>query len=269
MTEKHPTDRPDRIPPLVEMRLRYRPSTDTLMGEVIIETVDAPTGHTTDAATDDLDTDTSVTWARRSSDDETPVLSAFSIIGARRRFVEHRPDFLPESVWSVARTMFDTTPSGPAGSAARFEARSEARLAVPIADLRRTRMVRPSRDSEIAAARALSAALRDLSASMRLALDSYDTSAPDRASPARRFLEELDALASLVAAHRRPSPDGVARSLASLRGGLPVADGERRRLRAALERTLDSDHWHAAAHELNQLAAAVRGERRIDSTEGT
>lgn len=268
MTEKHSPDRPDRHASSVEVRLRYRPSTDTLMGEVSIERVDPATGETIDETSDDLDTDTGLTWVRRSSDD-APVLAAFSIIGARRRFVDRRPDFLPESVWSVARSMFETTPSGPMGSSARFEARSEARLAVPITDLRRVDSVRTSRDSDIAAARALSAALRDLGASMRLALDAYDTSEPERGTPARRFLEALDALASLVAAHRRPAPDAVVRSLTNLRGGLPLSERERKRLRTTLERTLDPDHWHAAAHELNNLAAAVRGERRIDSTEGT
>lgn len=265
MTEKYSTGPSDGGPSAVEVRLRYRPSTDTLMGEVDLGS-DGPTSTET---TDDIDTDTSVTWVHRSSGSVEPFLATFSIIGARRRFVDRPPRFLPESVWSVARTMFEATPTSPAGSSARFEARAEARLVVPVADLRRTDLGPVPGDSDVSATRALSGALRDLGGSMRLALDAYDTIEADRVTPARRFLEELDALASLIAAHRRPAPDGVARSLADLRGGLPLAEGERRRLRVALERTLDPGQWHAAAHELNQLAAAVRGEVRIDSTEGS
>ena len=249
-----------------EVRLRYRPSADQLIGEIAVDHLVEP-GH---EVVDELDADTSITWAR-SSGTSTPefVLASFSIIGARRRFRESPPEFLPGSIWSAVTAMFASTPAAPSGSLARLEAKSEARLIVSIADLRRPADLSRSDTSDVSSARALASSLRSLSSSLRLAIDSFDTTDPRVGTPARRFVDGLQTMSSLVAAHRVATPSAVADLVANLRGGLPLSDRERRRLRVALDRTLDPLHWKSAAHELNQLAAAVRGERGIDSVEGT
>lgn len=259
MTDIEP--RRDAAADEVEARLRYRPAGDLLIGEVRLEVVDE--------MVDDLDTDTSVTWGRRAGSDSAMYLSSFSIIGAQRRFRDHRPDFLPESIWKVASSMFGSLPPSTTGSSARLEARAEARLIVSLRDVRRVDSSLRSTESDVSSARSLAASLRDLGASVRLALDAVDATDPALGTPARRFLDGIDSLASLVAAHRRSSPSSIADLVDNLRGGLPLSDTERRRLRHALDRAHDPDQWKVVAHELNQLAAAVRGERRIDSTEGT
>jgi hypothetical protein len=104
---------------------------------------------------------------------------------------------------------------------------------------------------------------------MQLAVESYDTTPVERSTAARQFLGGLDSMASIVASHRTSTPSAVSHLAANLRGGLPLSDHERRRLRHTLDRTLDPEHWKEAALELNQLAAVVRGERRLDHTEGT
>jgi hypothetical protein len=246
----------------VEIRLRYRPTGDQLIGEVAIESMDE--------IVDELDSDTSVTWARPSGHSPVePVLSSFSIIGARRRFRDSPPDFLPAAVWSVATSMFRSMPATPPGSLARLEARSEARLVLSVDELRRPADLSRSDTSDVSSARALASSLRSLSSSLRLAIDSFDTTDPHVGTPARRFVDGLETMSSLVVAHRVATPSVVSDLVANLRGGLPLSDRERKRLRVALDRTLDPLHWKSAAHELNQLAAAVRGERGIDSAEGT
>lgn len=256
MTETNPTGATD----LVEMRLRYRPAGDLLMGEARLEGIDE--------TVDELDSDTSVTWTRRAGFGDTLFLSSFSIIGAQRRFRIDSPEFLASSIWKVASSMFQSMPPSPAGSAARLEARAEARLAVTVDDLRRRADLRRSGESDIATARSLASSLRDLGSSMRLALDSYDTTDPETGTPARRFLDGVDSLASLVAAHRRSTPSALSDLLDNLRGGLPLSDSERWQLRNTLERASDPDQWKTAALELNNIAAAVRGERRLDPPEG-
>lgn len=253
---------PDREFDRVEVRLRYRPAGDLLIGEARFDSVDDET--------DELDADTSITWSRRASAESSEVyVSSFSIIGAQRRFRDHAPDFLPTSVWTTARSMFASLPAGPAGSSARFEARAEVRTVVALDDLRRVSEPRRSLDSDVASARALASSLRDFGSSVRLALDSYDTTDPDIGTPARRFLDGVDSFASLVAARRQSAPSSVAEVIDNLRGGLPLSDTERRRLRLALERANDPQQWKTVAHELNNLAAVVRGERRLDPPEGT
>jgi hypothetical protein len=246
----------------VEVRLRYRPSGDHLIAEAVFETIDE--------IVDELDADTSVTWARRAGD--TPddvVLSSFSIVGARRRFRDTSPDFVPSSVWRVASSMLASLPVAPRGSMARLEARADATVVVSLTDLRRPRDVSRSSTSGIAPARAVASALRDLASSMQLALDSFDAADPEMETPARRFVRGLHHMSSLVAAHRTSTPSAVADLSANLRGGLPLTERERQRLRSTLDRLLDPDQWKEAALELNNLAAAVRGERRLDRPEGT
>lgn len=245
----------------VDARLRYRPSGDLLIGEMRFEVVDE--------TVDDLDSDTSITWARRSDDDSRLYLSSFSIIGARRRFRDGAPEFLSASLWKAATSLFLSVPPSAAGSAARLEARAEARLAVPFTDIRRVDTPLRSSDSDVSTARSLASSLRDLGSSMRLALDSYDTTDPDVGTPARRFLDGVDSMASLVAAHRRSTPSALTELVDNLRGGLPLGDTERHRLRLVLERANDPDQWKTAALELNNIAAAVRGERRLEPPEGT
>lgn len=254
---------PDREFDRVEVRLRYRPAGDLLIGETRFDGVDD--------VTDEPDADTSITWVRRPDGNGAPserYLSSFSIIGAQRRFRDQRPDFLPDSVWTTARSMFHALPVSSAGSSARFEARSEARVVVAFDDLRQVSESERSLDSDVASARALASSLRDFGSSVRLALDSYDTTDPEIGTPARRFLDGVDSFASLVAAHRRSAPSSVADVIDNLRGGLPLSETERRRLRRALERANDPQQWKTVAHELNNLAAVVRGERRLDPPEG-
>ena len=257
MTEISPNDAADKV----EVRLRYRPSGDVLIGEARFEVVDE--------LIDDLDSDTSITWARRPGSGTTYFLSSFSIIGAQRRFRNDRPDFVPPSIWEPAESMFRSVSPGPVGSAARIEARAEARLVVAFDALRRIEESPRSSESDIATARSLASSLRDLGSSMRLVLDAFDSTDPDVGTPARRFLDGVDSLASLVVAHRRSTPSALTDLLDNLRGGLPLSDTERQRLRLTLERANDPDQWKTAAHELNQLAAAVRGEHRLDTPEGT
>lgn len=244
----------------VDVRLRYRPSGDVLVGEVRFEVVDE--------SVDDLDADTRITWARRTGAGNTYFLSSFSMIGAERRFREQAPEYLASSIWKVARSMFHSLPSSPAGSSARLEARAEARLVVSFDEIRRVDTSR-SDESDIASARSLASSLRDLGSSMRLALDSYDSSDPELSTPARRFVDGVDSFASLVAMHRRSPPSALHDLLDNLRGGLPLSDTERKRLRLVLERASDPVQWKSAALELNNIAAAVRGERRLDAPEGT
>ena len=245
----------------VETRLRYRPSGDVLMGESSFESKDE--------FVDEADIDTSITWARRSESDATYYWSSFSIIGARRRFRDHAPEFLAPAIWRAATSMFQSVPPSPAGSMARLEARAEARLMVTFADLRRVAELPSAGEADISTARSLSSSLRDLGSSMKLALDAVDTADSDVDTPARRFIDGVDNLASLVATHRRSSPSALTELVDNLRGGLPLSDTERRHLRLTLQRASDPDQWKAATLELNNIAAAVRGERRLDAPEGT
>lgn len=243
----------------VEARLRYRSTGDVLMAEFDVDTVDAEV--------DRLDADTTITWVRHPSVD-APVMASLSMVGARRRFARGVPDFVPSVIVGAVDTMFRSTPSD-FGSAARAAARAEARLAVPLEQLVRSEWSTSSPEVDVSSARSLAAALRELKSAMQLAVESYDTTPVERSTAARQFLGGLDSMASIVASHRTSTPSAVSHLAANLRGGLPLSDHERRRLRHTLDRTLDPEHWKEAALELNQLAAVVRGERRLDHTEGT
>lgn len=243
----------------VEARLRYRPTGDVLLVEFGVDAVEPEL--------DQIDADTTITWVRHRGVDAS-VMASFTCIGARRRFARAIPSFVPSAIVGAADTMFRSTSVG-VGSTARAEARAEARLAVPLIQLVRTAESTSSSEVEVSTARTLAAALRDLKSAMQLAVESYDTTPIEQSTAARQFLGGLDSMASIVASHRTSSPSTVSHLAANLRGGLPLSDHERKRLRSTLDRTLDPEHWKEAALELNNLAAAVRGERRLDHSEGT
>ena len=247
----------------VEARLRYRSTGDVLMAEFDVDT----DVERLDADVERLDADTTITWVRRSGVD-APVMASLSMVGARRRFARAVPDFVPPAIVAAVETMFRSTPSD-FGSAARAAARAEARLAVPLDQLVRLESSTSSPEVDVSSARSLAAALRELKSAMQLAVDSYDTTPVERSTAARQFLGGLDSMASIVASHRTSTPSAVSHLAANLRGGLPLSDLERKRLRHTLDRTLEPEYWKEAALELNQLAAVVRGERRLDHTEGT
>ncbi|MDA3025545.1 MAG: hypothetical protein O3B23_08630 [Actinomycetota bacterium] len=243
----------------VEARLRYRPTGDVLMAEFAVGVVDAEI--------DRVDADTTITWVRH-PDLDVQVMASLAVIGARRRFVSGAPGFVPLAIVAAVETMFRSAPSD-IGTAVGVEARAEARLAVPLSQLARSPESSSSPEVDVASARSLAAALRELKSAMQLAVESYDTTPVERSTAARQFLGGLDSMASIVASHRTSTPSAVSHLAANLRGGLPLSDHERKRLKSTLDRTLDPEHWKEAALELNQLAAVVRGERRLDHTEGT
>lgn len=243
----------------VEARLRYRPTGDILLAEFGVDGVDPETVH--------LDADTTVTWLRP-TDGDGRLMSSLAMIGARRRFADEVPAIVPRAIVAASETMFRST-VGPIGSTARAESRAEARLVIPVAQLRFSDAPTSSPEVDVTSARTLAASLRDLKSAMQLAVDTFDTTPVERSTSARQFLGGLDAMASIVASHRTSTPSAVSLLSSNLRGGLPLSERERHRLRATLDRTLDPEQWKEAALELNNIAAAVRGERRLDATEGT
>jgi len=243
----------------VEARLRYRPTGDILLAEFGVDGVDPDIVR--------LDADTTVTWVRR-SDDDMRLMSSLSVIGARRRFANEVPAIVPRAIVAASETMFRST-TAPMGSVARAEARAEARLVIPVTQLEFPERSTSSPEVDVTSARSLAASLRDLKSAMQLAVDSYDTTPIERSTSARQFLGGLDSMASIVASHRTSTPSSVWSLTSNLRGGLPLSERERHRLRVTLDRTLDPEQWKEAALELNNIAAAVRGERRLDTTEGT
>jgi len=80
---------------------------------------------------------------------------------------------------------------------------------------------------------------------------------PDPESPPRRFVRDLDMMASVVAAHRRPVPSVVNDLLSNLRGGLPLTQSERARVRRALRASLEIDQWRDVASDLLSLSEAM------------
>lgn len=242
----------------VSVRLQYRPSGDILTGRTEFTHPDLT--DAVEADVDQLDSDTSVTWAvpRRGSLAGTPMLQSFSILGAKKRFRSSAPDFLPDSVWRVASSLFSSVPSRSAPVELAMSTKAEAQLMVDVDDLVRPRLVDSSAESDIAGARGLAASLRALATALRQVGESIPGDDGPSTHP-NLFVTQLEHLASVVAAHRRPAPSIVTLLRDHLRGGLPVTDSERRRIRVALGRTLDTDEWKSVATELTSIAEAVVG----------
>lgn len=242
----------------VSVRLQYRPSGDILTGRT--EFTHPDLSDAAEADVDQLDSDTSITWAvpRRGSFAGTPMLQSFSIIGARKRFQSKAPDFLPESVWRVASSLFTSVPSRSAPIELALSTKAEAHLTVAVDDLVRPQLVESSDESDIAGARGLAIALQSLVSALRSVSESVPVDDESSIHP-NLFITQLEHLAAVVAAHRRPAPSIVSMLREHLRGGLPVTDSERRRIRTALGRTLETSEWKSVATELSSIAEAIAG----------
>lgn len=243
----------------VSVRLQYRPSGDILTGRT--EFTHPDLSDAAEADVDQLDSDTSLTWAvpRRGSFAGTPMLQSFSIIGAKKRFQSKPPEFLPASVWRVASSLFTAVPSRSAPIELALSTKAEAHLTVTVDDLVRPQLVESSDESDIAGARGMATALQSLASALRTVGESMSVNDDEPSIHPNLFITQLDHLAAVVAAHRRPAPSIVSLLREHLRGGLPVTDSERRRIRTALGRTLETSEWKSVATELSSIAEAIAG----------
>lgn len=246
---------------MAQVRLQYRPAADVLSLRSDFEHPDLV--DAVDGETESIDSDTMVCWTapRRGQFENQLLLRSFSIIGARKRFSpSRRPDFVPEGLWSTAVLLFGTTvPPGTPDRAAAL-AKAEARRSIDAAELVRSSAVEASDLAEVSVARSLASASRRLSRALDGALASEPTEGPSSNSPPRAFVRDLDQLASVVAAHRRPVPSVVDDLLSNLRGGLPLTATERTRVRRALKNSLDVSNWRGVATDLMTLAEAISTE---------
>ncbi|MFM8649243.1 MAG: hypothetical protein ACKODY_05685 [Actinomycetota bacterium] len=241
-----------------QVRLQYRPSADILSGRADFDHPDLV--DAVDGDTEPIDSDTMVSWSvpRRGEFSDQLILRSFSIIGAKKRFsARHRPDFVPSSLWTTALTLLDTSiPRGTPVAAAAL-AKAEARHSIDVDDLVRVSQPGRTGDADVGVARSLASASRRLSRSIDYAMGSGGHADPDPESPPRRFVRDLDMMASVVAAHRRPVPSVVNDLLSNLRGGLPLTQSERARVRRALRASLEVDQWRDVASDLLSLSEAM------------
>lgn len=244
---------------MAQVRLQYRPAADVLSLRSDFEHPDLV--DAVDGETESIDSDTMVCWTapRRGQFENELLLRSFSIIGARKRFSpSRRPDFVPEGLWSTAVSLFGTTvPPGTPDRAAAL-AKAEARRSIDAAELIRSSAVETSDLAEVSVARSLASASRRLSRALDGALASNE--GQKSGSPPRAFIRDLDQLASVVAAHRRPVPSVVDDLLSNLRGGLPLTQSERALVRRSLRDTLDIAEWRRVASDLMALAESISTE---------
>ena len=257
-------------PVMAHVRLQYRPAADVLSLRSDFDHPDLV--DAVDGETESIDSDTMVCWTapRRGQFENLVLLRSFSIIGARKRFSpSRRPDFVPEGLWSTAVSLFGTTvPRGTPDRVAAL-AKAEARRSVDVSELVRSGTVESSGLAEVSVARSLASATRRLSRALDGALTSDSNDGHESGSPPRAFVRDLDQLASVVAAHRRPVPSVVNDLLSNLRGGLPLTQTERARVRRALKNTLDVGQWRAVATDLMTLAEAIAHYDDYDNNDDT
>ena len=246
---------------MAQVRLQYRPAADVLSLRSDFEHPDLV--DAVDGETESIDSDTMVCWTapRRGQFENQLLLRSFSIIGARKRFSpSRRPDFVPEGLWSTAVLLFGTTvPPGTPDRAAAL-AKAEARRSIDAAELVRSSAVEASDLAEVSVARSLASASRRLSRALDGALTTDSNEGQKSGSPPRAFIRDLDQLASIVAAHRRPVPSVIDDLLFNLRGGLPLTQSERALVRRSLRGTLDVAEWRRVAADLMALAETISTE---------
>jgi hypothetical protein len=200
---------------LIEVQMRYRPVGDVLMGSVSSD-VPPEKRHR-----EEIDADTFVEWAPRH--DGSRQLVGFEVLHARSRTDEfHRISALPESVSEpaarlVSATVTDTSESLESAVQHAADSTVEVRLGALLLD-----NTSPVERGEADDALALALSFRGLAETL--------ASLPGGADRARTQ-KLLSALAELAATLRTadglPAPGATAAARASVRGGLPLTDGER------------------------------------------
>ena len=246
---------------VAQVRFQYRPSADIL--SVRSEFAHPDLIDSLDGDTEPIDSDTMVCWTspRRGVFADQLILRSFSIIGAKKRFSEsRRPDFVPAAIWPTATSLFGTTvPRGTPDRAAAL-AKAEARQSVDVSELVRSGAVESHGEADVGVARSLASASRRLSRALDGALTTDSNEGQKSGSPPRAFIRDLDQLASIVAAHRRPVPSVIDDLLSNLRGGLPLTQSERALVRRSLRGTLDVAEWRRVAADLMALAETISTE---------
>lgn len=257
----------------VAVRLQYRPSADILTG-----TTDLSHPLLVGSKLDDtrIDSDTELTIALPSAGPFVgiQILESFSLIGARKRYSTGRPDFLSAKVWKVARGLFDSVAVQSVPLELAVAAKAEARISVDIDELVVGERPAPSDLADVGSARSLASTLRQLGSALRDAGTSAEVAGVSAGNPngdpngrddtgrlvaPSKFVMQLEHLASAVAAHRQPVPSITSSLRSNLRGGLPLTEGERKRVRRALGMIDDTGRWRDASKELSAIADGIGG----------
>ena len=249
---------------MARLVLRYRPAADVLIG-----VIDLPvTAHSTDTV-ETPDADTRLCWR---IDSEGPlagqsVLQSFEVIHAHTRWQHHSDTVLPIGLYEVGKqfTEHEHQQHLALPLAARYTARIESSLTVPLSALRREHtLAKPAapgtRRDAVRVARTLDRVADALEASFLTGTLHDQHPARDSIEHQRTvtFCSLLRELGGAIADHHPlPAPGSSAIARQALLGGIPLGNPERDTLRVALTDIDRADRWGLVAAALEQLTSSL------------
>lgn len=223
------------------VRLRYRPASDVVGGEVELDAL-----ADTAVIVESPDADTHLEW-RRSRGGEETVLASFQIVHVSSVLDSDTLRRLPPEVASLVRQLVRSGRGALRNGASALEqvqARADTEATLTLGQLRRPATTPTAVPTDSAADTGL--ALAVTAAVHRLA--TVLAALPHRDELGRRdqLVHLLRELADVMRADPgTPSPGTSAAARAAVRGGVPLTGGERRRLRAALAALDHPNTWRS------------------------
>lgn len=238
------------------LRLRYRPNSDVLSGEVVLPF--EASGD--DEIRESPDADTHLVWWRQRSQ-RIELLRSFHVVHASSRLADD-PGVLPSVVAEhalhlIRQVQLDTEPGG--DLLALVQARAEAEVQVPQAGLARPEHELLPPDTWAVARADIDTLVATLARLADLLSDAPTTGGLEagRTLALVRLLRELGSV--IRTTRGRTSPGTTAAARRAVRGGVPLTSGERRLLKQALAQLDSQRTWPEARAILQQLADSVAG----------
>lgn len=236
---------------LAQVRLRYRPASDVLSGEIELSTFAAD-----QPIVDEVDADTYLEW-RRCTVVDRPVLAAFQIVHASARPDGPPLDRLPAAVLALSRQLIATGTAALRPDATTFErlrVHADTETTLPVDQLAQPRAATvpatPATPAEESQAGALAAAIDEVASV--IARLPEPTTVP-RTRELVHLAHELASVLRETPGTTSPGTSAAARRAA--RQALPLDVSSRSQLWTALTQVDDRRTWQNAMAAFNTLAA--------------
>lgn len=245
------------------VRLRYRPASDVLSGEIELGTLAAD-----ERIVESTDADLHLEWRPR-LDADGLLLSAFQIVHASALVHGAAVQRLPAHVVDLARQLVRSGAGALRPGASTIEqvqARADAEAHLTVPQLLRPATSPDPRGTTPSTAPADAGQAHQLAAAIEHVATAIERlpGAGDDLHRTDEFVRLARELASVLRDHPgTTSPGTSAAARRAARGGLPLCATERSRLRRALDAVDDTSSWARAVDALTALAADLDRDGRL------